>query len=217
MTNPQTQNLYSKQRLKLCLSPAGSKPIVSLLSCCTVKNVAKTKGINSWAGKIGHILVDNKMPFMISSVALLSVKLSNQPSNQKNIITRELFCSCSVTAYPASKKTVPPLNFVESQRLSRRLLLGDLLNGDFESLWVGTDDLGNLLLTLEDQKGWHGADAELLSDIWNLVDIKLGKVRVGVGFREPGGVDVSTETSICRAATTITGANTKCAFTYLTI
>ena len=73
-----------------------------------------------------------------------------------------------------------------SSNVLHLLALDDLFNGGLENLWVGTDNLGDLLLALEDQEGWHGADAELLSDIWDLIDIKLGEVGAGVLVGESG-------------------------------
>lgn len=60
-----------------------------------------------------------------------------------------------------------------------------LLDGSLEGLGVGTDDLGDLLAVLEQDKGGHGADAEFLSDIGDLVDVNLVEAGVGVGVGEP--------------------------------
>ena len=62
---------------------------------------------------------------------------------------------------------------------------GDLLDGSLERRWVGTNNLTNLLSGLEDNEGWHGADADLLSDIWDVVDIDLDEVGGWVLLREP--------------------------------
>lgn len=60
-----------------------------------------------------------------------------------------------------------------------------LLDGSLESLGVGTDDLGDLLAVLEQDKGGHGADAEFLSDIGDFVNVNLVEAGVGVGVGEP--------------------------------
>lgn len=59
------------------------------------------------------------------------------------------------------------------------------LDGSLESLWVGTDDLADLVAVLEQEEGWHGADAELLGHLWDLVDVELVETGVGVGVGEP--------------------------------
>ena len=60
-----------------------------------------------------------------------------------------------------------------------------LLDGSLEGLGVGTDDLADLLAALEEQEGGHGADAELLGDIGDLVHVELVELGVGVGLGEP--------------------------------
>ena len=62
-----------------------------------------------------------------------------------------------------------------------------LLDGGLERLGVCADDLLDLLLVLEEQEGGHGADAEVLSDVRDLVDVELVEARVGVRVGEPGG------------------------------
>lgn len=62
-----------------------------------------------------------------------------------------------------------------------------LLDGGLESLGVGTDDLADLFAVLEEQEGGHGADAEFLGDVWDLVDVDLVEAGVGVGVGEPVG------------------------------
>ena len=58
--------------------------------------------------------------------------------------------------------------------------LQSLLNSGLEGIWVGTDNLSNLLSILEQEERGHSANGELLSDIWNLVDVDL----VEFGLRE---------------------------------
>lgn len=60
-----------------------------------------------------------------------------------------------------------------------------LLDGGLEGLGVGTDDLADLLAVLEQDEGGHGADAEFLGDLGDLVDIELVEAGVGVRVREP--------------------------------
>ena len=60
-----------------------------------------------------------------------------------------------------------------------------LLDGGLESLGVCADDLANLLAVLEQQESGHGANAELLGDVWDLVDVELVEAGVGVGVGEP--------------------------------
>lgn len=60
-----------------------------------------------------------------------------------------------------------------------------LLDGSLERLGVGTDDLTDLLTALEQQEGRHGADAELLGNVGNIVDVELVELGVGVGLGEP--------------------------------
>ena len=55
-----------------------------------------------------------------------------------------------------------------------------LLDSGLKSLWVGTNNLTNLLSVLEQQKGGHGADTELLSNIWNFIDVELVEAGLGV-------------------------------------
>lgn len=63
------------------------------------------------------------------------------------------------------------------------------LDGLLEGPLVGTDDLGDLLATLEEHESGHGTDAQLLSDVGDLVDVDLVKVHlllVRVGLAELG-------------------------------
>ena len=45
-----------------------------------------------------------------------------------------------------------------------------------ESLRVGAHQLVNLLTTLEDKESWHGANAELTSQVRQLIHIKLDEI-----------------------------------------
>lgn len=75
-----------------------------------------------------------------------------------------------------------------------------LLDGGLEGLGVGTDDLADLLAVLEQDEGGHGADAEFLGDLGDLVDIELVEAGVGVRVGEPffgGGFFVSLLFPFC--------------------
>ena len=68
-----------------------------------------------------------------------------------------------------------------------RTLLKPRLNRGLERLRVRADDLPNLLLVLEQQEGGHGADAEVLGDVGDFVDVELVEAGGGVGVGHPGG------------------------------
>jgi hypothetical protein len=70
----------------------------------------------------------------------------------------------------------------------RNLCINVGLDGGLESLGVGTDDLGNLVAVLEEEEGGHGANAEFLSNIGDLIDVELVEAGVGVCAGEPAGV-----------------------------
>lgn len=69
---------------------------------------------------------------------------------------------------------------------ARNLCIDVGLDSGLESLRVGTDDLGDLVTVLEEKEGRHGADAEFLCNIGDLVDVELEEARVGVCAGEPG-------------------------------
>lgn len=75
----------------------------------------------------------------------------------------------------------------------RNLCVDVGLDGGLEGLGVGTDNLSDLVTVLEQQEGGHGADAELLSNIGDLVDVELVEAGVGVCAREPGDVVSSVQ------------------------
>lgn len=64
------------------------------------------------------------------------------------------------------------------RRLNRRP--SNLLNRRLQRRRVRTDHLGDLLATFEDNEGWHGADADFLCDVWDIVDVDLDEVGGGV-------------------------------------
>lgn len=54
---------------------------------------------------------------------------------------------------------------------------------------VGAGELLDLLAVLEEEEGGHSADVQLLGEIGEVVDVKLGEVDLvleGVGFGPPG-------------------------------
>lgn len=59
------------------------------------------------------------------------------------------------------------------------------LDGGLKGLGVRADDLANLFTVLEEQEGGHGADAELLGNVGDLVDVDLVETGLGVGVGEP--------------------------------
>jgi len=59
------------------------------------------------------------------------------------------------------------------------LLGSDLLDGSQEGFWVRADDLVDLLALVEDDECGHGADVELLSYVWDVVDVQLDEVGAG--------------------------------------
>ena len=68
---------------------------------------------------------------------------------------------------------------------SSDLCLGGILDSGQQRLGVCADDLGRLLAVLEDEEGGHGADAELLGHVGDLVDVNLDEVCAGEFFGEP--------------------------------
>lgn len=66
------------------------------------------------------------------------------------------------------------------------LLLNGILNSSQKRLRVRAYDLSGLLAVLEDQEGGHGADAEFLRDVRDVVDIELDEVCGGELVGEPG-------------------------------
>ena len=57
-----------------------------------------------------------------------------------------------------------------------------LLNGRFQRTLVGSHDLSDSLLVLEQHERWHGPDVELLSDIEYLVHVDLVEFDIGEFF-----------------------------------
>lgn len=93
------------------------------------------------------------------------------------------------TMYPPPSLSIhpsihPSLNSIPRPLRSRRLAQVALDSG-LEGLGVRADDLGDLLAVLEQQEGGHGADAELLRDVWDLVDVELVEAGGGVFVGEP--------------------------------
>ena len=59
------------------------------------------------------------------------------------------------------------------------------LDSGLKSLGVGAYDLRDFVTTLEEKKGGHGANAELLCNIGDLVDVELEEACVWVLVGEP--------------------------------
>lgn len=68
------------------------------------------------------------------------------------------------------------------------------MNSGQQRLRVRANDLLDLLLIFEDQEGRHGADAELLGNIGNLVDVELDEVGAGELLGEPGYFQLASAT-----------------------
>jgi hypothetical protein len=77
-----------------------------------------------------------------------------------------------------------------------------LLDAGLDGLGVCAHNLTNLLAVLEEDEGGHGADAELLCNVGDLVDVELVEAGFGVLFREPAHVLVSLATRTGRASST---------------
>lgn len=65
-------------------------------------------------------------------------------------------------------------------RATRLLLRVVLLDAGLDGLGVCAYDLANLLAVLEEDECGHGADAEILGNVGDLVDVELVEARVGV-------------------------------------
>lgn len=69
-----------------------------------------------------------------------------------------------------------------------------LQDGGLDGILIGADDLADFLAVLEDDEGGHGADAELLGHVGDLVDVELveahGRVLVGE-LGDDGGDDLA--------------------------
>lgn len=55
-----------------------------------------------------------------------------------------------------------------------------LLNPGLDGLGVCADNLSNLLAVLEEYEGRHGADAEFLGDVGDLIDVELVEACLGI-------------------------------------
>jgi hypothetical protein len=65
------------------------------------------------------------------------------------------------------------------------LCLVVLHDAGLDGLGVRADNLADLLAVLEEDEGGHGADAELLCNVGDLVDVELVEAGFGVLLREP--------------------------------
>ena len=64
-------------------------------------------------------------------------------------------------------------------------------DGRFEGFGIGADHLGDLLAVAEEEEGGHGLDAQVLRDVFDLVDVDLVERGFGELVREPGAVSAS--------------------------
>ena len=62
-----------------------------------------------------------------------------------------------------------------------------LLDGSLEGRGVGTNDGSNLLAILEEHESGHGADAQLLGNLGELVNVNLVEAGAGVCGGHPVG------------------------------
>lgn len=74
-------------------------------------------------------------------------------------------------APPRLAPSLCPIRIADVFSLSGPLQLQGLLNGSLESRWVGTDNLTDLVAVLEEQESRHGANGQLLRDLWELIDV----------------------------------------------
>ena len=101
-------------------------------------------------------------------------------------IVRSSPTSSPLSSFPSSL-LLSGLAIYQAKRLLACLLLPQTgLDSGLEGLWVRADDLADLLLVLEQEEGGHGADAEVLGDVGDLVDVELEEARRGVGAGHPG-------------------------------
>jgi hypothetical protein len=82
-------------------------------------------------------------------------------------------------------------SYQDNQTPNLFLRLNRTLNSRQERLGVRTHDLLDLLLVLEDQECGHGADAELLRNVGDLVDIELDEMGAGVFLGEPDALPLA--------------------------
>lgn len=77
------------------------------------------------------------------------------------------------------------LGYKDEKFMKREQNLHVLLDSGLEGSGVGTNNGSDLLAVLEEDESGHGADAELLGDLGNLVDIDLVEAGAGVGRGHP--------------------------------
>lgn len=105
-----------------------------------------------------------------------------------------IHCTTSLSPKPCNSHAhmhPPPNPYQDKQTPNLFLNLNRTLDSRQERLGVRTHDLLDLLLVLEDQEGGHGADAELLRNFRDLVDIELDEVGVGEVIGEPDSLPLA--------------------------
>lgn len=137
---------------------------------------------------------DKELKSKLSQIAELAFhhvpSLSSRKTQFRSSLPMPLISICS-SPVPHIKVTIvhTPYPFHPARYpfvcLFPNLLSSNLLNRSLQSLRIGTNNLSNLIAILEDEEGGHGADTELLGDVWDLVDVDLGEVYGGEFVGEP--------------------------------
>lgn len=120
-------------------------------------------------------------------------------SHQRHHHFRKTMIFISLTQHPYPRSHAishaqmhPPLiPYQDNQTPNLFLNLNRTLDSRQERLGVRTHDFLDLLLVLEDQEGGHGADAELLRNFRDVVDIELDEVGVGEVIGEPDSLPLA--------------------------
>ena len=110
--------------------------------------------------------------------------ITNTEVNRKN---RDLFTDTNISYSVLLLVSIPPLIPFSYHCPHLSGSSSNLLNSSLECRWVRSNDLADLLSVLENNEGWHGADADLLGDVWNVVDVHLDEVGGWVLLGEPEG------------------------------
>ena len=124
-----------------------------------------------------------------NSKASTKCKSINLQKTEENHENRDSFTDTNISYSVLLLVSIPPLIPLFSYHCPH--LSGsssNLLNSSLKRRWVRTNDLADLLSVLENNEGWHSADADLLGDIWNVVDVHLDEVGGWVLLGEPGGL-----------------------------
>jgi len=60
-----------------------------------------------------------------------------------------------------------------------------VLNSRLQGLGIRAHNLGYLFAVLEQEECWHGADTQVLGDVWDVVDIEFVETRGREFVRKP--------------------------------